>query len=78
MTYFWKKSPLFAAFWKIARPMSGKFSIPSTGIIADHDHAHSGFTTSAGRSRFELHAHNENTIVKCPHLKEPASLQELG
>jgi hypothetical protein len=22
--------------------MSGKFSIPSTGIIADHDHAHCG------------------------------------
>src|ERR1700724_1877311 len=25
--------------------MSGKFSIPSTGIIADHDHVHSGATT---------------------------------
>jgi hypothetical protein len=42
MTCSSKKSPVFAAFWKIARPMSGKFSIPSTGIIADHDHAHCG------------------------------------
>jgi hypothetical protein len=45
MTCSSKKSPVFAAFWKIARPMSGKFSIPSTGIIAVHDHAHSGATT---------------------------------